>query len=150
MCVHTMEALCCYTAVPLAFSRVPKSSWGLCQPLPSPFHGSYLPASRPQGRPALGYGRHGNCRLCHGGLLPSSDPTSYVQDPPLTARDSGSPSMTGMCVVCAKSLQSCPAFCDSMDCSPPGSSVHGILQARILEWVAVSFSRGASQPRDGT
>ena len=35
-----------------------------------------------------------------------------------------------------------------MDCSPPGSSVHGILQARILEWVAISFSRGASQPRD--
>ena len=35
-----------------------------------------------------------------------------------------------------------------MDCSPPGSSVHGILQARILEWAAVSFSRGSSQPRD--
>ena len=37
-----------------------------------------------------------------------------------------------------------------MDCSPPGSSVHGILQARILEWVAISFSRGSSQPRDWT
>ena len=37
-----------------------------------------------------------------------------------------------------------------MDCSPPGSSVHGIVQARILEWVAVPFSRGPSQPRDGT
>ena len=37
-----------------------------------------------------------------------------------------------------------------MDCSPPGSSVHGILQARILEWVAFPFSRGSSQPRDGT
>ena len=35
-----------------------------------------------------------------------------------------------------------------MDCSPPGSSVHGILQARTLEWVAIAFSRGASQPRD--
>ena len=35
-----------------------------------------------------------------------------------------------------------------MDCSPPGSSVHGILQARILEWVAISFSRGSSQPKD--
>ena len=42
--------------------------------------------------------------------------------------------------------QSCPALCDLMDCSPPGSSAHGILQARILEWV--SFCRGASQPRD--
>ena len=37
-----------------------------------------------------------------------------------------------------------------MDCSPPSSSVHGILQARILEWVAISFSRGSSQPRDRT
>ena len=40
--------------------------------------------------------------------------------------------------------QSCPALCDPMDCSPPGSSIHGIFQARILEWVAVSFSRGSS------
>ena len=37
-----------------------------------------------------------------------------------------------------------------MDCSPPSSSVHGILQARILEWVAISFSRGSSRPRDQT
>ena len=41
-------------------------------------------------------------------------------------------------------------LCDPMDCSPPGSSVHGILQARILEWGAISFSRGSSQPRDRT
>ena len=40
--------------------------------------------------------------------------------------------------------------CGTMDCSPPGSSVHGIFQARILEWVAISFSRGSSQPRDHT
>ena len=39
--------------------------------------------------------------------------------------------------------QSCPTLCDPMDCSPPGSSVHGILQARILEWIAISFSRGS-------
>ena len=39
-------------------------------------------------------------------------------------------------------------LCDLMDCSPPGSSVHGILQARILEWAAISFSRGSSRPRD--
>ena len=37
----------------------------------------------------------------------------------------------------SKSLQSCPTLCNAMDCSPPGSSAHGILQARILEWVAV-------------
>ena len=44
----------------------------------------------------------------------------------------------------------CPTLCDPMDCSPPGSTVHGILQARILEWVAISFSRGSSRPRDQT
>ena len=41
-----------------------------------------------------------------------------------------------------------PTFCNPMDCSPPGSSVHGILQARILEWVAIPFSRGYFQTRD--
>ena len=46
--------------------------------------------------------------------------------------------------------QSCPTICDPMDCSLPGSSVHGILQARILEWVAIPFSRGSSQLRDWT
>ena len=51
-----------------------------------------------------------------------------------------------MCV-CAQSYLT---LCDTMDCSLPGSSVHGILQARILEWVAISFSRGSSQPRDWT
>ena len=43
-----------------------------------------------------------------------------------------------------------PTLCDPMHCSLPGSSVHGILQARILEWVAISFSRASSRPRDGT
>ena len=41
-----------------------------------------------------------------------------------------------------------PTFCNPMDCGLPGSSVHGILQARILEWVAVPFSRGSFKPRD--
>ena len=50
----------------------------------------------------------------------------------------------------AQSFQSCPTLCDPMDCSPPGSSVHGILQARILEWVATPFSRVLSWLRDGT
>ena len=44
--------------------------------------------------------------------------------------------------------QSCPTLCDPMDCSPPGSSVHGMLQARILERVAISSSKGSSQSRD--
>ena len=52
--------------------------------------------------------------------------------------------------MCAKSLQSCLTLCDPMDCSLPGSSVLGILQARILEWVAMPSSRGSSQPRDRT
>ena len=47
----------------------------------------------------------------------------------------------------AQLLQSCPTLYNSMDCSPPGSSVHGILQAQILEWVAIPFFRGSSQPR---
>ena len=42
--------------------------------------------------------------------------------------------------------QLCPTLCEPVDCSPPGSSVHGILQARILEWVTISFSRGSSNP----
>ena len=46
--------------------------------------------------------------------------------------------------------QSCPTLCNPMDCSLPGSSLHGILQARVLEWVAISFSRGSSWPRDQT
>ena len=45
--------------------------------------------------------------------------------------------------------QSCPTLCDPMDYSLPGSSIHGILQARLLEWVAISFSRGSSRPRNG-
>ena len=53
---------------------------------------------------------------------------------------------TNLCLV----TQSCLILCDPMDCSPLGSSVHGILQARILEWIAMSSSRGSSQPRDRT
>ena len=49
-----------------------------------------------------------------------------------------------------KVTQSCLTLCDPMDCSLPSSSVHGILQARVLEWVAISFSRGYSRPKDQT
>ena len=52
--------------------------------------------------------------------------------------------------MCVLFSQSCLTLCGSMDCSSPGSSVHGILQARMLEWVAISFSEGSSQPRDQT
>ena len=46
--------------------------------------------------------------------------------------------------------KSCLTPCDPLDCSLPGSSVHGVFQARILEWATVSFSRGSSRPRDRT
>ena len=52
--------------------------------------------------------------------------------------------------VCAKLFPSCPVPCNAMDCSPPVSSVHGNLKARILEWVAISFSRGSPGARNGT
>ena len=53
-------------------------------------------------------------------------------------------------LLCVKLIQSCPTFCNPMDYSLPGSSVHGILQARVLEWVAMPSSRGSSWPRDWT
>ena len=61
-----------------------------------------------------------------------------------------SPRCPIMIICCYLVAQSCPTLCDPMDGSPPGSSVHGILQARILEWVATSFSKGSSQLRDQT
>ena len=51
---------------------------------------------------------------------------------------------------CCLVTKLCPTFWDPMECSPTGSSVYGISQARILEWVAIFFSRGSSQPRDQT
>ena len=53
------------------------------------------------------------------------------------------------CIVCV-CAQSCPTVCDPMDCSLPGSSVPGFLQAKILEWVPISYSRGSFRPRDQT
>ena len=52
--------------------------------------------------------------------------------------------------LCGKSLQLCLTICNTMDCSTPGSFVQGILQARILEWVAMPFSIGSFRPRDLT
>ena len=55
-----------------------------------------------------------------------------------------------VCVCVCLDTQLCPTLCSAMDCSPPGASVHGIFQARILELVAISPSRGSSQSRDWT
>ena len=56
----------------------------------------------------------------------------------------------GLSFVCPQSLKSCLTFWDPMDSIPPGSSVHRIFQARIMNWVAISFPRESSQPRDWT
>ena len=64
------------------------------------------------------------------------------------ASDHCTPSqVAGTCCLVAKSNL---ILCEPMECSPPGSSVHGVSQVRILEWVAMSFSRGSSRPRDRT
>ena len=60
----------------------------------------------------------------------------------------GSQAKITLCVCVCMHAQSCPTLCNPMDSSPSGSSVHGILQARIPEWVAISFSRRSSQARD--
>ena len=57
---------------------------------------------------------------------------------------------TGIKPISPEVTHSCPTLCDPVDCSLPGSSIQGILQARILEWIAISFSRGSSRPRDRT
>ena len=59
-------------------------------------------------------------------------------------------SCSNLCVCDTQLLQLCLTPCDPMDRSPPGSSVHGILQARILEWVAMPSCRGSSPPKDRT
>ena len=57
---------------------------------------------------------------------------------------------TFICVCVGSVPQLCPTLCDPVDCRLPGSSVHEIFQARILEWVAISYSSGSSQPKDWT
>ena len=75
--------------------------------------------------------------------MPSCRPTTGAV-PPRTTMPPQHP------CACVLSLQSCPTLFDRTDCSPPDFSVHGILQATILEWVAMAFSRGSSRPRDQT
>ena len=69
---------------------------------------------------------------------------------PLSSASPPFPSLYSIVVrlCCYWVTKSCLTLCDLMDCSPPGSSIHGISQARILEWVAISFSMGSSWPRD--
>ena len=60
------------------------------------------------------------------------------------------PSVHTAYILCVFVAQSCLTLCDPMDSSLPGSSAHGIFQARMLEWVAISYSRASSQSRDRT
>ena len=75
-------------------------------------------------------------------LLPWSKLNTHTQPRNLTSQEEGNAAAdaAAAAAAAAKSLQSCPTLCDPIDGSPPGSSVPGILQARILEWVAISFS----------
>ena len=86
------------------------------------------------------------------GIEPTSPVSPVLQADSLPLNHWGSPTKARQRsqIPEVKVSPSCPTLCDPMDCSQPGSSVQGILQARILEWVAIPFSRGSSQPRDGT
>ena len=76
---------------------------------------------------------------------PALQADSLLSEPP------GKPRFVGAAAAAAaKSLQSCLTMCNPMDCNPPGFSGHGILQARILEWVALPSSRGSSRLKDRT
>ena len=109
--------------------------------------------------PSMGFSRqeYWSGSLCPPpGDLPDSEikpasPAWQVDSLPLSRQ--GSPlqaTPNGEISVCMSVAQSCLTLCDPTDGSPPGSSVHGILQARILEWVVVPFARGSCQPRDRT
>ena len=78
------------------------------------------------------------CELCRQLLPAPAEPVALDLTPSLQRKEKVSVT------------QSCPTLCDPVDCCQPGSSVRGIFQARILEWVAISFFRGSSQPRDRT
>ena len=81
---------------------------------------------------------------------PALEADALTSEPPgkiIDTRDANKAAEATKSVLVA---QLCPTLCDPMDCSPQGSSVHGILQARILEWVAMPFSKGSYWPRDQT
>ena len=80
---------------------------------------------------------------------PGIEPRSpALQADSLPSEPPGEPCTSTLCMCLVTQL--CLTLCDPMDCSPPGSSVHGIFQARILEWVATHSSRGSSWPRNWT
>ena len=81
----------------------------------------------------------------------SDQPLSLEGTPLVRKTDSRGTEEKSLCVcVCVCMLSCVGLFCNPMDCCPPGSSILGNIQARIMEWVAISFSRGSSQPRNQT
>ena len=82
-------------------------------------------------------------------LSPSCSPIALVPEWHLPSACTHACMCSCVCV-CVLVTQSCPTLCNPMDCSPPGSSVHGISWAQISECVAIPFSRGSSQPRNRT
>ena len=102
-----------------------------------------------------GQGLRGGIQDLHRGSpelfpLPSLPPDSAVRYLIRQLLNSIHGAIGRMLLCCCWVAKSCPTLCDPIDCSPPVSSVHGIFQARILEWIAISFSRESSQPRDQT
>ena len=95
-----------------------------------------------QAPPSMGFSRqeYWSGLLC---LLPGDLPQPRIEPTSLTF-----PVLAGGFL--SEVAQSCPTLCDPVDCSLSGSSVHGIFQARVLEWTAISFSRGSSWPRNRT
>ena len=84
--------------------------------------------------------------LSNPGFKPGSP---ALQAEPLPSEPPGKPTHTHTHThTHSEVVQSCPTLCDPMDCSLPGSSIHGIFQARVLEWVVMPSSRTSSQPRD--
>ena len=85
----------------------------------------------------------------HAGMLSSDSSAGTMRNDRLLFKSSSQWYFVIRCT-CSKSLQSSPALCNPKDCSSPGPSVNGILQARVLKWVAIFSSRGSSWPRDWT
>ena len=108
-------------------------------------NGSSAPALSLEIRLILSHGTHGQFSLWERRLQAISSLMPRPQQPGPTSH-----SQWIYACVCAQWLQSCPTLCNSLDSSPPHSSVHGVLQARRLEWVAMPSARGSSQPRDQT
>ena len=90
---------------------------------------------------------HSQCTLPHKNVQGFNGYQEVTNKNLITLYEPTNPNLQSMR---AKLLQSYPTLCNPMDCSPSGSSVHGILQARILRWVAISSSRASSQPKDQT